>query len=274
MLKPKIKLLETNEEYRKCEMLQRSTWGGVSVSAEVMLVTQKSGGAVLGAFVKGRMVGFIYALLARRNGRIIHWSHMMGVLPDYRSQGLGLQLKIAHRRLAFDRGIKSICWTFDPLQSRNASLNLARLGGRVEEYVVNYYGRFESRIEQGLPSDRFVVNWPIASKGVERSLSERSPKNGIPKLPRINLTTCNEQGFLVNQKLDLGRHERSLLVEIPSNTDQMRAVALTLARRWRFQVRKIFLHYLSNGYQVDGFLTENGKVAGLRCYYLLRRGRG
>ena len=274
MLKAKIRLLETNQEYRKCERLQRSIWGELSVAAEVMLVTQKSGGVVLGAFIKGQMAGFIYSLLARRNGRIIHWSHMMGVLPAYRSQGLGLQLKIAHRRLALDRGIKSICWTFDPLQSRNASLNLARLSGRVEEYVVDYYGRFESMIERGLPSDRFVVNWPIASKGVESSLSGRKPNKEIPELPRINLTAGNEQGFLVNRKIDLRGHEPAFLVAIPPNTDQMRAEALTLARRWRFQARKIFQHYLSNAYHIDGFLAEGRDGPGRRCCYLLRRSRG
>lgn len=273
MLNPKVKLLETAQEYRKCEMLQRSIWGELSVAAEVMLVTQKTGGAVLGAFVKGRMAGFIYALLARRNGRTTHWSHMMGVLPVYRSRGLGLQLKIAHRRLALNRGIRSIGWTFDPLQSRNANLNLARLGSRVEEYVVDYYGRFDSVIERGLPSDRLVVNWPIASKGVERSLAGPNPNKEIPELPRINLATGNEQGFLVNRKLHLHRNKPALLVEIPHNTDQMRTEALTLARRWRLQVRKIFLHYLSNGYRVDGFLTEGRESAGRRCYYVLRRCR-
>jgi predicted GNAT superfamily acetyltransferase len=270
MLRPEIRLLEKHEEFKKCETAQRSIWGGLSVAAEVMLVTQKAGGAVLGAFVKGRLAGFVYALLARRDDQIIHWSHMMGILPAYRSQGLGLQLKLAHRNLALSQGIKSICWTYDPLQSRNASLNLTKLSARVEEYIVDYYGRFHSIIERGLPSDRFIVNWPIASKGVERCLAGRKHIAEIPDAPRVNATGSNSNGFLLNRKIDLDHREPKLLVEIPSNTDLMRVEALALARRWRLQTREIFLHYFSKGYRVDGFLTENGDP-GLRCFYLLRR---
>jgi predicted GNAT superfamily acetyltransferase len=269
MLKPEIRIIGKTEELKKCETAQRSIWGGLSVAAEVMLVTQKAGGAVLGAFVKGKLVGFIYALLARRNGEIIHWSHMMGVMPEYRSRGLGLQLKLAHRELALSQGIRSICWTYDPLQSRNASLNLIKLGARVEEYVVNYYGRFHSSIEQGLPSDRFVVNWPISSKTVARRLAGGKNRIEIPDVPKINLATPNSRGFLVNRKIDLSCQEPELLVEIPNDTDLMRAKALALARRWRIQTREIFLDYFSRGYSVSGFLNENQSANGLRCFYLL-----
>jgi predicted GNAT superfamily acetyltransferase len=271
MLKPEIRVIEKTEELKKCETAQKSIWGGLSVAAEVMLVTQKAGGAVLGAFVKSKLVGFIYALLARRNGQIIHWSHMMGIFPGYRSQGLGLQLKLAHRELALSQGIKSICWTYDPLQSRNASLNLIKLGARVEEYVANYYGRFHSSIEHGLPSDRFVVNWPIASRTIARRLAGGKSRIEIPDVPKINLTATNDRGFLVNRKIDFSQQEPKLLVEIPADTDLMRANALELARSWRIQTREIFLGYFSKGYSVRGFLTENQNAEGPRCLYLLRR---
>ena len=271
MLKAEIRVLEKTEEFRKCETAQKSIWGGLSVAAEVMLVTQKAGGAVLGAFVKGKLVGFIYALLARRNGKIIHWSHMMGIMPAYRSQGVGLQLKLAHRDLALSQGIKSICWTYDPLQSRNASLNLSKLGARVEEYIVDYYGRFHSIIEQGLPSDRFVVNWPIASKGIALHLSGQKNRTRVPDGPIINVTTTNHKGFLANRKIDLGRREPRLVVEIPTDTDRMREEVLSLARRWRLQTREIFQNYLSRGYSVSGFLTENMHDDRGSCFYLLRR---
>jgi predicted GNAT superfamily acetyltransferase len=271
MLSPEIRFLDKTEEFRKCETAQKAIWGNLSVAAEVMLVTQKTGGAVLGAFVKSKLVGFIYALLARRDGQVIHWSHMMGVLPPYRSQGLGLQLKLAHRKLALSQGIKSICWTYDPLQSRNANLNLSKLGACVEEYAVDYYGRFHSIFERGLPSDRFVVNWPIASKSVARHLAGRRSGTGLPDAPKINLAANNNEGFRVNRKIDLDHRESRLLVEIPTDTDRMRAEALPLARRWRFQTREIFQNYLSNDYSVISFLTENLVAHGPRCFYLLRR---
>jgi len=268
-----IRLLKKHEEFRKCESVQESIWGGLSVSAESMLVTQTFGGAVLGAFVEDRLVGFIYALLARRRGRIIHWSHMMGILPRFRGQGLGLRLKLAHRDIALRQGIRSICWTYDPLQSRNASLNLAKLGAQVEEYVVDYYGHFPSIIERGLPSDRFIVNWRIASKSVKRCLAARKPMREIPVAPSVNVTGNNRRGFLVNRTIDFNHREPHLLVEIPLSTDPMRAEALTLAKRWRLQTRNIFQHYLSKGYVVDNFFTEDRDPAKSRGFYLLRRSR-
>lgn len=268
MPSPEIRLLKEHEEFQMCERAQKSIWGGLSVSAEVMLVTQKYGGVVLGAFVKRQLVGFIYALLARRQGQIIHWSHMMGMLPAYRGQGLGFRLKLAHRELALSEGITSICWTYDPLQSLNASLNLTKLGARVEEYVVDCYGRFPSTIERGLQSDRFIVNWQIASKDVEQHLKGSNAKPQIAAAARVNMTGGNRREFLLNRKIDLDRNEPNLLVEIPTNTDLMRTEALSIAKLWRLQARDIFLHYLKKGYRVEGFVNEDTAV-GPRCFYLL-----
>lgn len=271
MLSPRIKLLEDPSDFRECEQIQKSVWGGLSVSAETMRVTQKFGGAVLGAFVENRLAGFLYALLARRNGRLIHWSHLMAIRPPFRSQSLGFRLKLAHREFALRQKIRSICWTYDPLQSRNANLNLAKLGGRVEEYVVDCYGRFPSLVECGLQSDRFVVNWRISSKRIAQSLAARKSRRELPDAPAVNLTRNDKLGFLVNRKIDLGHNAPTLLVEIPHNTDEMRAHNRALAARWRHQTREIFLHYISRDYQVESFFADVLDAARSRCFYLLSR---
>jgi len=265
-----IRLLKEYREFKQCERLQRAVWGSPGVSPEVMAVTQKFGGAVLGAFVEGRLAGFLYAFLARRKGQIVHWSHMMAVASRFRGQGLGLRLKLAHRELALQQGIRSICWTYDPLQSANARLNLAKLGARVEEYIVDCYGRFPSIIERGLPSDRFVVNWKIRTQDVERRLAGKKAGCIATLLPRINATGINAQGFLENRKIDLNRREPRLLVEIPPDAGRMRRNSLPLARRWRLETRKIFSLYLAEGYRVDDFITV-AQDQDPRYFYILRR---
>ena len=261
--------LRTVEEFRQCERIQQAVWGVSAVSGEVLSVTQKYGGAVIGSMVDGRIVGFIYAFLARRHGQLIHWSHMMAVEPDFRDQGLGLRMKAVHRQLALEQGIRSVCWTYDPLQSRNAALNLARLGGYAEEYLVDVYGRFASVIEKGLPTDRFVVNWRVGAARVGPRMAGKRPRPNL-SLPRINETRTNADGFLEGRSIRMGLHDRRLLVQVPTNTDAMRERALPLAHRWRLDVRKVMTHYFEAGYIADDFITPSASADG-GCYYVLRR---
>lgn len=258
------------EEYRQCEGVQKQVWGAYAVAAEVLRATQKNGGAVLGSMVGGKVVGFIYAFLARRHGRLLHWSHMMAVLPEFRDQGLGFRMKLMHRKLALAQGVKSIGWTYDPLQSRNAALNLVRLGAKVEEYIPNYYGRFPSRIEKGLPSDRFVVNWPIGTKEVEDRLGgNRRPLVWKPAT-RINETAMDSRGNLTNRRVRLRLDAPRLLLEIPPNTDAIRDHAPQLGLEWRRGTRKALERYLGAGYRVTGFYPPRPETEG-RCYYVLSR---
>ena len=273
MPRVQIRPLRTLAEFRACERIQREVWGTLAVGSELMGVTQKYGGVVLGAIRRGEVIGFIYAFLARRRGSLIHWSHMMAVREGYRDRGLGFRMKLAHRKLALAQGIKSICWTFDPLQSRNATLNLARLGAEVEEYVEDCYGRFPSVIEKGLPSDRFVVNWKISKAAVARRLAETTPgSQTITRVPFANETRFNSDGLLEIVSLRLDLRAPDLLVEIPPNTDSMRSQAPRLAIRWRIQTRKVFQRYFRRGYRVVGFLPPGSSMAS-RCFYLLRHRR-
>ena len=266
-----IRPLKTQQEFKACERIQNIVWGSVGVSAELMSVTQKYGGAILGSLVNGRVVGFIYAFLARRHGKLIHWSHLMAVESKSRDLGLGFLMKQAHRKLALAAGVTSICWTYDPLQSRNAALNISRLGARAEDYMPNCYGRFPSAIERGLESDRFVVNWRIRTREVDRRMQGHRPTlTTMLMAPRINETRLNASGFPENRHISLNLRQPALLVEIPTQTDLMRAQALGQARRWRLETRNIFLHYFRLGYRAEDFAPPCPASEG-RSFYVLRR---
>ena len=269
MPRVEVRLLRNLDELRQCERVQTRVWGAPGVTCEALAAAQKYGGALIGALSNGKVVGFIFAFLAQYHGRLIHWSHMMAVEAKYRDQGLGLRMKLLHRQIALERGIKSICWTFDPLQSRNARLNISRLGAWAEEYVPDCYGRFRSLLEKGLPSDRWVANWQINTARVKERLGGETPLFE-PALPRVNETRRNAQGFPQNRTIRLDLAHRRMLVEIPAQTDAMRSQAMPLARRWRLETRRIFQHYLSVGYRVEDFFPPQPATEG-RCFYLLRR---
>jgi len=269
MPRVEVRLVKSVAEFRQCERLQTHVWGSPGASSEMMMAIQKCGGAVIGTWVNKKLAAFILAFLARYHGHLVHWSHMMAVEAKFRDQGLGFRMKVVHRQIALKRGLKSICWTFDPLQSRNARLNISRLGATVEEYVPDCYGRFPSRLEKGLPSDRLVVNWRIATARVEKRLHGKITRFD-PALPRVNETRPSYQGFPQNRTIRLDLTNRRLLVETPAQTDAMRSQAMPLARRWRLEVRRIFQHYLAKGYRVDDFFPPQPATEG-RCFYLLRR---
>lgn len=268
-----VRPLRKLEEFRQCERIQQNVWGSTGVSSEALLVTQKYGGMVLGALGGRKLVGFLYAFLARRSGRLIHWSHMMAVEAGFRDRGLGFRMKLEHRRRALEQGIRSIAWTFDPLQSRNAALNLTRLGAQVDEYVPDCYGPFPSAIERGLPSDRLVADWRIGSRRVEQRLGRRARLPFSTRIftgvPRVNETEPDSRGLLVNRRLHLDLSAPRLLVEIPADTERIRALDMNLARRWRMEARRVFERYLSAGYRVEDFLPP--AASGGRAFYLLRR---
>jgi predicted GNAT superfamily acetyltransferase len=130
-----IRLLETPEDMTAVEDLQRLVWPGSEtdvVPAHMLITAVHNGGLVLGAFQDEHMVGFVFGfpgLEATPDGpRAKHCSHMMGIHPEYRDGGLGFALKRAQWQMVRHQGLDHITWTYDPLMSRNAYLNIARLG--------------------------------------------------------------------------------------------------------------------------------------------------
>ena len=177
------------DELEACVQLQMETWGydgSDVIPRKAFLVAQKIGGQVIGAFdteIFGgqpeggpeSLVGFAMSLPGVKTGQgepkaYLH-SHMLAVREAYRNRGLGMQLKREQRREALSRGIRQMEWTFDPLEIKNAYLNIEKLGAIARRYNVNQYGITSSPLQGGLPSDRLVAEWWMKSKRVEAALT-------------------------------------------------------------------------------------------------------
>ncbi|RKE79273.1 GNAT family N-acetyltransferase [Rhizobium sp. AG855] len=154
-------------EFRQAEALQAEVWGHGDTpdAADLMMVIQAEGGLVAGAFVDGRLAGYVFGF-PTRDPNIQH-SHRLAVAPGLRGKGLGAELKWYQRDWCLQRGIRHVRWTFDPLRITNARLNLNRLGGRSSTYLVNYYGDMGG-INTGLPSDRLLLDWYLDDPKVAR----------------------------------------------------------------------------------------------------------
>src|SRR6185312_13828056 len=132
---------------------------------------------IIGAFDGDELVGFSFSIPGTRSGHSYLHSHMLAVRTTYRNSGLGRSLKLAQRDDGLSRGFELIEWTFDPLEIKNAYLNLCRLGAIARRYNVNKYGSSSSPLQGGLPTDRLVAEWWLRSRRVETLLKTDSLPN-------------------------------------------------------------------------------------------------
>lgn len=301
-----IRPIQTHEEYRAVEQLQREVWGLPEVDVvpdHLLLTAQKNGGLVLGAFdtppgvENQRLVGFVFGFPGLLpDGRAKHCSHMAGVAPAYQNQNVGYLLKLAQRDHVLAQGLNLITWTFDPLESRNAYLNFHKLGVTCRTYLRELYGRMRDGLNLSLPSDRFQVDWHIASAHVAGRLggarTEPTPPAPLPGsergevLPsphrggaggeaRPTLAGLQAEGVPVVNRPPPGDPPRPapatlpiqgerLLVQIPAHFQALKAADIELALAWRLHTRALFEAAFGTGYVVTDLLFEGGQS----CYLL------
>jgi predicted GNAT superfamily acetyltransferase len=227
------------EELRACVALQKEVWNFTDselVPLRMFVVADKVGGQVMGAFTGGEMVGFALSVPGTRSGHIYLHSHMLAVRKDHRNGGLGRRLKLLQREDALARGIELIEWTFDPLEIKNAYLNVEKLGAIARRYNINQYGITSSPLQGGLPSDRLIAEWWLKSQRVGTLLA-----------------TGKNPPF-----------ERESAIEVPAQIYDWKAAPETRVKAQQVQERNRseFLHAFSTGVSVLGYERDgegNGK---------------
>lgn len=271
------KQLITIEDFLPCEDLQVTVWKfnqADIIPARFIRVLRKHGGFAMGAYDGNTMAGFVFGLPAIHYGRPSQHSHMLAVLPEYQNHSIGYKLKIAQREDALSRDIDLITWTFDPLQSKNAHLNMNKLGVIACSYEINFYGDgSSSNLHSGLGTDRILAEWWLVSNKVKSIFDEETP--AVSKKPpsegvMINTTKRDEQGLLVPVESDLTLTKDVLLLEIPDGIDRIKELDLKVAQQWRELVQKALIQYFSDGYYINGLhVVKEGNIR--KTYYILER---
>lgn len=300
-----LRILEKPEEMLAAEELQRVVWPGseTDVIPLFLLVTAAHhGGIVIGAYPKNAdsasdqpetksgtdsLAGFVFGfpgLYFTPDGpRPMHCSQQLAVHPQYRNQGLAFHLKRAQWQMVRQQGLDLVAWTFDPLLSRNAYLNIARLGAVCNLYIRDAYGDMQDELNIGLPSDRFEVAWWVNSQRVTTRLSSHAR----PQLDLSHFLTAGAE--IVNPSVagvDNWPHPTAaqlpdsstnspvesplLLVEIPADFQALRANDRSLALEWRISTRHIFEELFDTGYIVTDFVHQRGDSP--HSYYVFSHG--
>jgi len=283
-----LRILETPEEMVAVEGLTRAIWPGNDlevVPAHLLLAAAHNGGLVAGAFAGDRLVGFVFGfpgLVATPEGlQVKHYSHELGVHPDFRDRGLGFELKRFQRQIVRGQGIGRVTWTYDPLLSRNARLNIAKLGAVCNTYLRDAYGELRDDLNAGLPTDRFHVDWWLDSPRVASRMAESARA-------RLDLRDYLSSGaWLLNPPdpsgtaapphdatadrwgVNSGGDPATLLVEIPTDFLSVKATDPGMALAWRLGTRACFESLFGQGFTVTDFLHEPGPPA--RAVYVLTR---
>ena len=312
MRKTTLHILETPQEMLAVEELQRLLWPGTDrdiVPDHLLLAATHNGGLVIGAIEidaeddaagqlavddlefldrsnppsQAEMVGFVFSFpgfYSTPDGpRLKHCSHLLGVLPAFRDRGLGFKLKRAQWQMVRHQGIDLITWTYDPLLSRNAHLNITRLGTVCSSYIRDAYGDMRDELNIGVASDRFQVDWWVNSRRVLRRMSKRPPQpldlaNYLAAgVPIINPTSIDANGLPRPAKeSDISEltGQSLLLMEIPADFLALKAADHELAIAWRLHSRLLFENLFQNGYLVTDAVYLPGTNP--RSFYVMTNG--
>jgi predicted GNAT superfamily acetyltransferase len=273
---PVIRALLSFEEFEKLVGIQREVWkhGDLDVTpVHQFAISSRMGGILLGAYVGPELAGFVYSFPAEFRGKRCQHSHLLAVLPEYQGCGIGKALKKAQREEALARGYDLITWTFDPLQSRNANLNLQALGAVARTYLPNFYGFTPSlNLAPGLPTDRLLIEWPIKTARVRDRLEGR--KRTGPAYKPEHLPTAlrrkadSRTGPPVPARPSLDLDARTILVEVPPDVKAVTAADPGLTAAWQNALRRVMTAYFGRGYRAEHFIFDE------RSFYVLVRRRG
>lgn len=275
-----LRPLDTPEEMAAVEELSLIVWPGSVldvVPSHLLLTMAHNGGMVAGAFAGTRLIGFVFGFLGRDERwyppRLKHCSHQLGVHPDDRSAGVGFALKCYQRQVVADQGIDLVTWTYDPLLSRNAHLNIAKLGATCNTYHRNEYGELRDGLNVGLPTDRFLLDWWVASAHVGQRIEGRAPRPatlaGYLATGAALLNPPDAEGPRppAPETFEHCPPEQPVLLEIPPDFLALKAADRTLAYAWRLGTRAAFEKMFACGRSVTDFVYEPGPLP--RAAYVL-----
>src|SRR6202140_5116805 len=243
-----VRLVHSHAEFAACEALSRDIWGAAErnvVPRELLLTMQLNGGLVHGAFLPdGRMVGFCFGFAGLRDGELRLCSHQLGVIPELRGAGIGIALKQAQRNDALRLCYPLVSWTVDPLEARNAYINLRRLGGIARLYDRNHYGEMEDELSRGLPSDRFEAEWWLDQ-----------PKPPTPPGEAVLMLRVAGDGEPIRENVDPVA-AAAVLIAVPHDFQAAKKRTPPLALRWGMESRTALEAGVATGIIAIDFLRE------------------
>ncbi|MEU9318751.1 GNAT family N-acetyltransferase [Streptomyces sp. NPDC048295] len=245
---------EMHEACRVLDRIWRPEPGNPLITPELLRVFAHSGSYVVGVGRGGRMIGFCLGFLASAG---LH-SHIAGVDDSVRGRNVGFAVKQHQRAWALARSITTVTWTFDPLISRNAYFNLAKLGASPSEYLADFYGAMHDEVNAGTETDRLMVRWELTG---EHAVGSAAGRPHIVTLDGAGARTVVGLDAKPDGSPVVGRQDGgTVLVRIPAEAEELRRTDPPLAREWRYALREVLGGLMAEGHTVTGFTRDGWYV--------------
>ena len=213
--------------------------------------------------VVGATVGFVGR--DHDTGQPFVHSHVTGVLPEAAGCGIGRALKWYQRWWCLERGIEQVRWTFDPLVRRNAVFNLLALGAQAVAYERDVYGAMDDTVNAGLPTDRLLAVWDLASPRTRAAAEGRGAAPDLDGLRHAGADAwlaVGDDGTPQLTPTDASRR----LVQVPPDIEGLRQRDRAAATTWADAIRQTLGAAMAAGERISG-VTRDG-------WYVLARPGG
>jgi len=268
-----IRDLVSLDDLRQLQRVEREVWeigDEDSLPMTLAIALQAAGSIFVGAFDRDKLVGFAFGMFGREHGQITIHSHMLAVLEPYRQHDLGLKLKQAQRERALALGIREMTWTYDPLQSRNAHLNFAKLGVVSDTYKIDFYGPETSSVLHRNRTDRLWVRWLLDSQRTRDRATGKDGRAETLDALRLLAPLVSFNGDGRPARADLGESlaRQRVSIEIPGEILEVERADMGLAREWREATQWAFAEALATGFYVVEFCRSIRGQQGPGAYLL------
>jgi len=274
-----IRDLEGIDDLLQVKAVEKEVWGmgdEDSLPMTLAVACKAVGNIFVGAFDRNKMVGFAFGIFGREHGEAIIHSHMLAVLERYREHDLGMKLKHAQRERALALGIHEMTWTYDPLQSRNAHFNFAKLGIVSDTYKVDFYGPETSSMLHRNGTDRLWVRWLLDSRRTRDRMTGKNRRAETLDALRLlaPLVSFNGDGRPARADLAESLARQRVSIEIPGEILEVERTDMGLAREWRQATRWAFTEAIRAGFYVAEFCRTIRGHQGPGAYLLEPRSVG
>ncbi|MFI1917933.1 GNAT family N-acetyltransferase [Nocardia sp. NPDC020380] len=115
-------------------------------------------GFVFGARIGSELVGFAYGFPCLPDSWTPPYLYLQLIVvhPEHQGNRIGRTMMGALADFALARGLLTVRWAFDPVDTRNAHFYLDVIGAAAQQFVPDMYGAAADA-----PTDRVIAEWDL-----------------------------------------------------------------------------------------------------------------